>query len=130
MASLKGSNLVLTWDGTVVAGVKSRSISIGNTSIDVTTDDSNAWRELLEDIGVSNVDLSVSGIMTDDTLMTAALTGDVSATASFAFPAAVAGTSKALSGTFFMDSFNITGETEAGVTFDCTFKSSGAPTYA
>jgi predicted secreted protein len=130
MASLAGRKIVLTWDGSVVAGVKSRSITVGNSTIDVTNDDSNAWRTLLEDIGVSNVDISVSGILTDDTLLAASLSGDTTATASFAFDAGLTGSAQTLSGTFFMDSFAITGETEAGATFEATFKSSGAPTYA
>lgn len=51
-----------------IGGARTKSITINNEIVDVTTSDStNQWRELLATAGVKNASISLSGIFIDDT---------------------------------------------------------------
>jgi TP901-1 family phage major tail protein len=66
MAKIAGRKFTL-WDtsGTaaLVAGGREHGISINGELMDVTDKGSSGWRELLDDIGVRSVDVSVSGLV-------------------------------------------------------------------
>jgi len=132
MAAIKGANVVVKIDSTAVAGGKTKNLTINNTAIDVTNDDSSGWRTMLDESGQQNVDITVSGILVNSDLIAASITGTVLETMSFEFPIALDGDSSSgpkLSGDFKMTSFATGAETEAGVTFDATFNSSGVIAY-
>lgn len=75
MAAQKGRDMLLkVGDGatpteafTTVAGIRTKSFSINNESVDVTTGDSGTWRELLEGAGIKSASLSGDGVFTDNT---------------------------------------------------------------
>ena len=112
---------------TLVAGVRTKSISINGSPIDVTTDDDAAVRALLDMPGEITVSISVSGILTDETLATEALsaTDRVLAT-EFGWPGSVS--NGKMAGDFFLASFGITGEYQGAATFEATFESAGTVT--
>jgi len=71
----KGRNiLVQVSDGggspvfTTVAGIRSRTLSITNDGVDITTSDEAPWTTLLGDTGARAVSLSGSGVFQDDVL--------------------------------------------------------------
>lgn len=73
MAATKGRNvLIKISDGTspatftTIAGLRSKTITINNESVDITTADEAPWRELLGDTGLRSVSLSGSGVFQDD----------------------------------------------------------------
>ena len=132
MAAIIGRNVVLTWNGSAVAGGKPTGMTINNTAVDVTTNDSGGWRTLLAESGQQNVDLTISGILVDSTLMAASISGDTTAPTLFTFPKELDGDTTSgpvIGGTFKMVSFATGEETEAGVTFDASFQSSGEVTF-
>ena len=132
MAALIGRDVVLTWDSVAVAGGKTTGMTINNTAVDVTTNDSSGWRTLLAESGQQNVDLTISGILVDSTLMAASISGDTTAATLFTFPKELDGDTASgpvIGGTFKMVSFATGEETEAGVTFDASFQSSGEVTF-
>jgi TP901-1 family phage major tail protein len=73
MAAQKGREILLkVGDGggseifTTIAGLRAKSIKLGESNVDVTNADSpNAWRELLEGAGIKNFSVSGSGVFKD-----------------------------------------------------------------
>lgn len=125
MAEILGRNMVLSKSSTAIAGVRTRSFTVNNTPVDITSDDSSGWRELLVEPGDKSIEISVSGVATDTVLLTNAMsTSDISGSFSLAWD------SNTLSGTFMVASFSQTGEYNGAVTFEATLQSSSAVTLA
>lgn len=59
-----GRTLKILIEGEVVAAVQSRELTHNRESVDVTNDDSDGWRRLLDEPGVKSLDLSVEGVCT------------------------------------------------------------------
>ncbi len=73
MAAQKGrSILIKISDGvspgtfTTVAGIRSKTITVNNESVDITTADEAPWRELMADVGARSISLSGAGVFQDD----------------------------------------------------------------
>ena len=50
-----------------VAGLKTRSMTVNNTNVDVTTADSQGrWRELLGGAGIQSLDVDIAGLYQND----------------------------------------------------------------
>jgi TP901-1 family phage major tail protein len=118
MAALKGRALQLKKDGTLVAGVRTKSFSIGNTVIDITNDDDDGIRKALTDFGQREVSITFSGVRVADTMLEAALAADTTDTYSLA--EAAWGT---LTGTWMLTSYSETGEYQGSVTFEAELAS-------
>lgn len=76
MAAQKGrSILIKISDGsspasfTTIAGLRSKTITINNETVDITTADEAPWRQLLGDTGLRSVSVSGSGVFQDDAAM-------------------------------------------------------------
>lgn len=67
--------LTPTDGGPTLTGMRSKSITIGDTEIDITNDDSDGWRELLPDSGERMVDISIEALVKDDGIVATALDG-------------------------------------------------------
>ena len=70
----KGNNFLLKiadkYDGTVyttVAAMRTTSMTINKSSVDITSKDSNGWQELLPGGGVKSVSMSAEGVYSADT---------------------------------------------------------------
>jgi TP901-1 family phage major tail protein len=116
---------------TTLAGINSKSITINNSSIDVTTPDASTpggvlFAESLN--GLKSVSLTGDGIFLDETsearLNTVAMAADP--LANFQIVTPDFGT---YAGAFRVTSFELGGETEGAVTFSASFESSGAVTF-
>jgi TP901-1 family phage major tail protein len=112
---------------TTVAGINSKSITINNSAIDVTTPDATTpgghlWAQSLG--GLKAVSVSGDGIFLDDAaearLNTVALAAD--AVANFQILVPHFGT---YAGEFRVTSIELGGETEGGVTFSTSLESNG-----
>lgn len=129
MAGFNGRELTIDWDSTTLVGVRTRGVSMSNEMVDVTTDDDAGWRKLLATPGVKSMEVTVSGISSDEVLMAeffnASTTGE---TIRIDLPSSLA-TPGNMSGTFHLSSFEINGEHDGAVEFSATFASSGAVTY-
>ena len=64
-----------TGTGTLIAGARTKSVTINNEPIDVTTDDSDGFRELLEESAERHLDISIEGLTKDDVLLQLAVAG-------------------------------------------------------
>lgn len=125
--SFVGRNLTLAYPtGTPIAGVRTKSLTIDSSAIDVTTDDDSGIRQLLEAPGQHQIDLSVEGLLQDDDLLEQIIDGtlfiqELTVTWPFA-----GGTPATLVGDFRFNNFEVTGEYQDAVTFSATLQSTGA----
>lgn len=131
MSAIKGRSVTVSRAGVAIAGVRTKSISINGAPIDISSDDDAGVRKLLEEPGQLDVNISVSGIVRNDTLRQAAMSlTDRVAAMTFAFtgfegsPANTHG----FSGDFYIASYAETGEYQGAVTFEAEFQSAGAVT--
>ena len=126
MSAATGRALIIKKNGTKIAAVVSKTISINNEPIDITSDDDSGFRSLLEDSGTRSIDISVEGVMKDDVLLADAagatptlITADE---VEFASGAKIAGS-------FRFNSFEASGESAGRIQFSATLQSTGAWVY-
>lgn len=126
MAGTNGRNLTIDWASTTLVGVRSKGYTITNDYVDVTTDDDGGWRTLLANPGLRSVEVTVSGISSDQILIAEMMEATVdSETLTVQLPT----TTGTLSGSFLCSSFEQTGEHDGAVEFTATFMSAGTVTY-
>ncbi len=117
-----------------IAGIRTKGIKIGNEAIDITTDDEDAIRTFLDDVGDGSgelvaasraIDISFDGIAKDDVLLkaTVELSG-VLATYTVEFPSGAT-----VSGKFALVNYEKTGEYQGASTFTGELQSSGAQVW-
>ncbi len=129
IAATKGRTVIVKRNAVVVAGVRTKNITINGSPIDVTTDDDAGVRALLDTPGQVDVSISVSGIVLSDTLRTEAL-GTTDRTQITQFLYGSASPDNGWTGNFFLASYKETGEYQGAITFEAEFQSAGAVTYA
>jgi predicted secreted protein len=120
MGAIKGRAVLVFRNGTRVAGVRTKSITINGAPIDITAD---------EDDGIRR---SVSGVLLNESLRAEALsTSDRIAATVFTYPGfdGSPANTHGFSGEFFLASYSETGEYQGAVTFEATFQSAGQVTY-
>lgn len=128
MAAQKGRSILLKIsDGTspttftTIAGLRSKSITVNNESVDITTADDAPWRQLLGDTGLRTVSVSGSGVFEDD-----AAVNDIE---DLAFSGAlqelqiVFGNGDIMQGEFQVTSFEYGGEHTAEQTYSVSLES-------
>ncbi len=128
MAKSNGRDLIINKDGSPIAAVTSKTVTVNGEPVDVTNDDSDAWRELLNNAGTRSIDISFEGYTDDDTLRAIALNpaegslflSDVT----IDYP-----DGGELACDFFFSSLEETGEHDGAVEFSGEMQSSGKPTY-
>ena len=126
-----GRSLTLEYPtGTVIAGVRTRSFTLDATPIDITTDDDSGLRTLLEDAGQRSIDISVEGLLKDDTLLDQIVDGVLFIQElTIVLPFTFVTTAGKIVGDFRFNNFEVSGEYQDAVTFSATLQSSGSFTY-
>lgn len=126
MAANVGRNLLLKTGSTVLAGLRTKGISINGEPIDITTDDDGGYRTLLDEAGQKALDISIDGITKDNDLRQAMATGMTLTLAgvSLEYP-----NGDTLTGTFMLVSLEESAAYNDAVTFTGSLQSSGAWTY-
>ena len=125
MAAFVGRTVVLEVAGAPVAGARTKSFTIGNEPVDITSDDDSGFRTMLSVAGTKTLDMSVEGVTKDGALIALAsgssgLIEDVEIT----FPGI--GT---IAGDFFVASVELGAAYNEASTFSASLQSSGAYTY-
>lgn len=125
MATFVGRKAVLKKDTTTIASLRTRTVTLNNEPVDVTTDDAEGFRTLLAEPGTKTLDISCEGLTTDATLLTAAMSGtDILEAYSILFPAI--GT---LAGDFVITSFEVGAAYNEASTFSASLQSAGEFTF-
>ena len=124
-AGVLGRKITLTMGGQPVAGVTSKGYTINNEPVDVSTDDADGFRELLATPGSQSLDVSLSGVTKDLSLLRSNIENSSQIYAlEFAYEN---GSKLTLDG--FMASYAATGEFNGAETFEASFQSSGTFTF-
>lgn len=129
-----GRNFLIKKNNLVLAGVQTKSLSLGEESVDITSGEDSGFRLLENESGQRQIDISVDGILKDTTLKDIAL--DPVATKmltdiTLEWEVIESGntTGATISGNFRLSSFEISGSYNEAVTFSCSLESSGAWIY-
>lgn len=125
MSGANGRALQIKWDSVTLVGVRTKGWTATSDLVDVTTDDDNGWRTLLATPGLRSVEVTVGGISSDQVLINEFFNG-TGKTLTGELPT----TTGTISGTFYLSSFEQTGEHDGAVEFSAKFMSSGVVTYA
>ena len=129
MPAIKGRSILVHRDGVLVAGVRTKSISMNGSPIDITNDDDDGVRKVMEEPGQLDVEISVSGVIMNNALRLEGLSRDNRVRATdFIF--GTGSPTNRFSGDFFMQGYTETGEYQGAATFEATFISAGAVTYS
>jgi TP901-1 family phage major tail protein len=128
MAAQKGSALLLKIDDgtgsfTTVGGLRSTSISLNDEAVDVTTKDSNNFRELLANGGTQTISVSGSGVFTDAASETALK--DAFGASEFVTFQVIVPDFGTFEGKFMIATLEYAGEYNGEVTYSATLESSG-----
>ena len=126
MAGTNGRNLTIDWDTVTLVGVRTKGYTITNDYVDVTTDDDDGWQTLLADPGLRSVEVTAGGISSDQVLLAEMMKSNITGEPLTIQLPTTTGT---LAGTFFVSSFEQTGEHDGAVEFTASFMSSGPVTY-
>jgi TP901-1 family phage major tail protein len=130
MAASKGRSILLKIsDGTSpgaftsIAGLRSKTITVNNETVDITTSDDAPWRQLLANTGIRTVSVSGSGVFQDDSAVNdvedLAMNG-LSQEFQMVFE-----NGDIIQGTFQVTSFEYGGEHTAEQTYSASFESAG-----
>lgn len=125
MTAFVGRKALFKKGETTVAAVRTRSMTLGNEVVDITSDDDNGFRTMLADPGTKTLDLTVEGVFKDATMLTIAMSAsDILEAFSILFPSI--GT---IAGDFVVTSFEAGAAYNEAGTFSCSLQSSGTFTF-
>lgn len=128
MAASAGRQVTVNWGNTSpptdIGGVKEKGIELSGEAIDITSDDSAGWRQLLTLPAQNEVNISLSGVSTDDVLKSAWFSGDRSEEVAIEFA-----NGARIEGTFWLASFSETGTFNEATMFEAELQSSGVVTF-
>lgn len=129
MPGTKGRFVVVKLNGTAIAGVRTKSISINGSPIDITSDDDAGVRNLMDEPGQVDVNISVSGVVISPTVLRnlALNRTDRVQEMQFSFGGSP---DNGFVGQFFLASYSENGEYNGAVMFDAEFQSAGTVAYA
>ena len=113
--------------GTLIGGLRTTTLTMNNNVIDVSTKDTDGWRELLEDGSVKFFSISCDGIFkdsaTDETIRQNAFSNSID-TYTFIFP-----NGDTIECDFQITGYTRTGDYEGAETFSLSLESTGEPIY-
>lgn len=125
MTAFVGRKAIFKKGLTTIAAVRTRSMTLGNEVVDITSDDDSGFRTMLADPGNKTLDLTVEGVFKDATMLTVAMsTTDIMEAFSILFP-----TIGTIAGDFVVTSFEAGAAYNEAGTFSCSLQSSGAFTF-
>lgn len=110
---------------TSIAGLRTKTLTINNETVDITTSDEAPWRELLGDTGLRSVSLSGSGVFQDDTAINAI--EDLVMSGLLSNFKITFENGDDITGAFQVTSFEYGGEHTAEQTYSMSLESSGTP---
>lgn len=116
-----GRQLTISRNGTVIAGVRTKSFTVNGAPVDITTDDDEGYRTLLAESGEQQIDASVEGLLKNDTLLSAMVAG----TALIEDGVITLPSGATITGDFRLNSMEVGGEYKDAVTFTAELQSTG-----
>lgn len=125
MAAFVGRTVVVEVGGSAIAGARTKSFTIGNEPVDITSDDDSGFRTMLDTAGTKTLDMTIEGVTKDDALIALA-SGSSGLLEGVEITLPGVGT---IAGDFFVASVEIGATYNEATTFSASLQSSGAYTY-
>lgn len=116
-----GRDLTIEKDGTVIAGARSKTVTFNNSEVDITNDDSNGFRLILDTPGIRSLDISIDGVWDDGHALQEPAEGG----SPLLTDISIVGIDGTITGDFFLQDYEVTGEHDGEVEFSATMLSSG-----
>lgn len=133
MAGGIGRQAIISAGGSVLAGIRTKTLSYAGTSVDISSGEDDGYRLLLAESGRKTVDISIEGVEKDGVLRDLTLGGGDVMFEDFELEWYLndpVNTTKAkITGTFRLESYEEGQPYEEEVTFSGNLVSSGAWTY-
>jgi predicted secreted protein len=129
MPALVGRKVTFTptGAGAPVTGMRTKTITLNNEPIDITSDDDDGWRTFLaSDPAERSIDMSVEGITKDNELMKLAALGGANLISEYTLNFPGLGS---FTGDFYIGSLELGAPYNEGVTFSCSIQSSGPAVF-
>lgn len=124
-----GRQIDFTLGGATLAGIVSKSLSINNSAVDTSDDDSNGWAESLATPGRKEITIGLSLKAKNLSLIQSAIDNTSQIYASLlTFPDGTS-TPSTLAGDVFMTTVSLSGEHEDLTTIDVELMYSGEPAF-
>ncbi len=124
-----GRQIDFTLGGATLAGIVSKSLSINNSAVDTSDDDSNGWAESLATPGRKEITIGLSLKAKNLSLIQSAIDNTSQIYASLlTFPDGTS-TPSTIAGDVFMTTVSLSGEHEDLTTVDVELMYSGEPTF-
>jgi predicted secreted protein len=125
MPAAAGRQVLLTWGGTPLLGVREKGVTLNGEPINVTSDEDSGWRTLIPDVPNEDaVEVKLSGVSKDDRLKTDWFARTRTRAAVFTYP-----NGATISGTFMIGSFSEGIPYNNALTFETTLLSHGVVTF-
>ena len=126
MAASAGRELLIKKGVSVIAGVRTKTVTINGEPIDITSDDDSGFRTMLATAGLRSIDLSVEGVTKDSTLraIVAGVSSQLLTDITVEYP-----NGDTIEGDFYLVNIEESGEYQDALTFSASLQSSGAFTY-
>lgn len=133
MAGAASRDIIISKGATRIAGVTSKSIALAKEPIDITSDEDNGYRTLLDVAGTKTLDISFSGVFKDGVILGIAgaevtqLLTDIDIELA---PVGAETTGATFTGDFYLNGYTVTGGgSDGAIEFDGTLQSSGQWTF-
>jgi predicted secreted protein len=128
MDGFLGRDIGFSWGGNSpgdeILGIREKGIEANGEPVDVTSDENDGWRTLLDVPGQIELTISISGVVKNDRLKRDFFNGTRKQPATLTYP-----DGSTISGTFYLSSFTDTGAYNDATTFEATLENSGVVTY-
>lgn len=124
MAAKVGRKVTFQWNSATIAGVREKGASCNGAPVNVSSDESDGWQELLTDPGEDAVTISLSGVTKGTTLKSDWFARTRTRAVEIGY--LDGGT---LTGNFFLASYNEGMPYNDAVTFEAELQSAGEITY-
>lgn len=126
MAAEAGRKIELTWGGEAIPGVREKSVALNGEPIDITSDDSLGWRELLADDPAENqVTISISGVTKSFALKQDWFQNDRMQAVTITYT-----DGSVLTGEFYLATYTDTGPYNDATTFEAELQSNGVIAFS
>lgn len=127
-------DLIISKGASRLLGINSKSIAVAKEPIDITTDEDNGYRLLLDVAGTKTLDISFSGVTKDDVMRGIIMTegGQMLSDIEIEFPITGGQTTTGdkITGDFFFNGWTENGGgSDGAIEFDGTLQSSGVWTF-
>lgn len=126
-------DLLINKNSTRLAGINAKSIAVAKEPIDITTDEDNGYRLLLDKAGTKTLDISFSGVTKDQLLREYIMTEQSQLLTDIDIeypPVGTQTTGDTISGNFYFNGYSEDGGgSDGAITFSGTLQSSGEWTF-